>query len=61
MSIVLAITITSPITSPVRSPVPISFKLIEAPVAFIEHQDLVLGILDLNAGNHITTYVAITI
>ena len=58
MSIVPA---TSPIISPITSSVPISFKLIVAPVAFIKYQDLVLGTSGLNTGSHVIMHVTKTI
>ena len=40
---------------------PILSKLIMAPVAFTEHQDLVLETPDLNAGRYVITHIAETI
>ena len=53
--------ITSPVTSPITSPALIPSKLIVAPIAFTDHQDLVLGILGLNTGSYVTTHSAKTI
>ena len=58
MSIISA---TSYVTSPVTSPAPTLSKMIVAPIAFSEYQDLALGTLSLNAGSHIITFVAKTI
>ena len=58
MSIVPA---TLPVTSPVTFPASTLSKLIVALIAFIECQDLGLETPGLNAGSHVTTYVAKTI
>ena len=57
----MSIVLTNIVISPIISSTAITSKLIMAPVAFTEYQDLMLGTSGLNAGSHVTMYIAKTI